>query len=115
MPLSELELKRCEIALAAFMARHRPPAHIRDKLDFGYRVSGQSVEVFEIRPDWRDHSIKRETPVAKATFVRTQNHWRIFWMRRDLKWHSYEPDAEVKTLEAFLDVVGRDEYACFFG
>ena len=36
-------------------------------------------------------------------------------MRRDLKWHGYEPTPEVHSLEAFLNVVDRDEYCCFFG
>ena len=36
-------------------------------------------------------------------------------MRRDLKWHSYEPFPETKLFEAFLAVVERDEYGCFFG
>ena len=56
-----------------------------------------------------------EHPVAKATFVRTKNRWHVFWMRQDLKWHGYEPNLEVHSLEAFLNVVDRDEYCCFFG
>jgi hypothetical protein len=83
--------------------------HIRDQLDIGCRVTGQSVEIFEIRPDWEDKSRTMETPVAKATFVRTRNRWRVLWMRRDLKWHGYEPNLEVQSLDAFLNVVHRDE------
>jgi hypothetical protein len=112
---SELELKRHERDLARFMARRRPPAHIRPKLDLGYRIDRQSVEIFEIRPDWRDKTSKRETAFAKATYVRTRNHWRVFWMRADLKWHGYEPNYEVHSLEEFLVVVDRDEHCCFFG
>jgi hypothetical protein len=112
---SEFELRRCHRALAEFMERRRPPTHIRDRLDLSYRISAHSVEIFEIRPDWQDPTTKRESPVAKATFVRTHNHWRVFWMRRDLKWHGYEPNLEVKSLEAFLNVVDRDELCCFFG
>jgi hypothetical protein len=115
MALSEIENRRCEKALAEFFKRRRPPVHIRDQLDLGYSIEGQSVEIFEVRPDWQDRKRKMETPVAKATFVRTRNLWRIFWMRRDLKWHGYQPNLEVRTLEAFLDVVDRDEYCCFFG
>ena len=76
---------------------------------------GQSVEIFELRPRWRDKTQIARTPVAKATFVRIQNIWKVFWMRRDLKWHSYEPQPEVESLEAFLRVVDRDEFGCFFG
>ena len=85
MALTQIELRRCEKALAQFLERRRPPAHIRDQLDIGYRLNGHNVEIFEIRPDWQDKTQKTETPVAKATFVRTKNRWRVFWMRRDLK------------------------------
>lgn len=97
------------------MERRRPPPHIRPKLDIGYRITGQSVEIFEIRPDWQNPAVTMETPVAKATFVRSQNRWRVFWMRRDLNWHGYEPNLEVASLQAFLNVVDRDEFYCFFG
>ena len=97
------------------MDRRRPPPHIRNELDLGYKIEGQSVQIFEVRPDWRDKTIHRETPVAKATFVRAKNHWRVYWMRRDLKWHGYEPNSEVRSLEEFLAVVDQDEHCCFFG
>ncbi len=115
MALTEIELRRSEKALAEFLKRRRPPAHIREQLDIGYRLTGQSVDIFEIRPDWQDQSKRMETPVARATFVRSRNHWKVFWMRGNLKWHGYGPNPEVKSLEAFLKVVDRDEYCCFFG
>lgn len=115
MALSELELQRCEQALIQFMARRRPPPEIRDQLDIQYRISGHSVEIFEIRSFWQDHAKRVKSPVAKATFVRTKKHWRIFWMRQDLKWHSYQPSPEAATLESVLDIVDRDEFRCFFG
>jgi Protein of unknown function (DUF3024) len=112
---NDIERKRIEHDLATFMTHHRPPPHIRPELDFGYRISGHSVEIFEIRPQWQNPKEKMEHAVAKATFVRTRNVWRVFWMRSDLKWHGYEPVPEVRSLAAFLAVVGRDEYCCFFG
>jgi hypothetical protein len=87
---NDIERKRCERDLEKFMERHRPPPDIRPELDFGYRISGHSVEIFEIRPDWQNPKETMEHAVAKATFVRTRNLWRVFWMRRDLKWHGYE-------------------------
>ena len=115
MALSGLERNRCERDLAKFMERRRPPPNIRPKLDIGSKISGQSVEIFEIRPDWQNPKKTMEHPVAKATFVRSKNRWRVFWMRRDVRWHGYEPNAEVHSLEEFLNVVDRDEYGCFFG
>ncbi|MBU1406290.1 MAG: DUF3024 domain-containing protein [Proteobacteria bacterium] len=116
MAFIDIERKRCERDLEKFMASHRPPPHIRPELDLGYQDNrAQSVDILEIRPDWRNPKEKIEHPVAKATFVRTKNLWRIFWMRQDLKWHGYEPHPEARNLEAFLTVVGRDEHCCFFG
>jgi len=113
--LTDLERMRCERDLAKFMERRRPPPHIRSQLDFGYRITGQSVEIFEVRPHWQNAKEVMEHPVAKATFVRTTNRWRVFWMRQDLKWHGYQPKPEVKNLETFLNVVDGDKHGCFFG
>jgi hypothetical protein len=112
---SDLERKRPERDSARFMKRRRPPEDIRPQLDIGVRWNGYSLEIFEIRPDWQDKSRTMEAPVAKTTYVRTRNHWRLFWMRRDLKWHGYEPNAELRSLEAVLNVIDRDEFCCFFG
>lgn len=115
MALSEFEIKKCEKEIEAFLKVHRPPAHIRHELDLGYRIEGQSIELFEIRPHWRDPSQKMEASVAKATFVKSRGCWKIFWQRADLKWHGYEPAPNVKSFTDFLNIVAEDKYACFFG
>jgi hypothetical protein len=115
MALSDIERKRWEQEMDAFLERKRPPPHIRAQLDLGYRIAGQSVEIFETRPDWKEPSRTMENPVAKATFVRSRDCWRIFWMRADRKWHGYGPRREVRTLGEFLQVVERDQHCCFFG
>ena len=94
MPLTELETARIEASMAEFMSRRRPPAEIRNKVDLAWRTEGQSVVIFEIRPFWKDDGEKIEEPVAKATYVRKSNRWKIYWQRADLKWHSYPPDPE---------------------
>ena len=102
--------------MGVFMQKRRPPPHIRPKLDIGFRVSGQSIEIFEIRSVWRGPpGAKHELPVAKATYVKARGIWRVFWQRRDLKWHSYEPEPEVKSVEEFASIVSKDANACFFG
>jgi Protein of unknown function (DUF3024) len=115
MAPSEFEAKRVEKAVQAFLDEHRPPPHIRPKLDFGYRITGQSVELFEIRPRWNKPTEKKEHSFAKATYVKTTGTWKIYWQRADLKWHSYEPTPQVGSVEKFLALVGEDKYACFFG
>ena len=115
MALNDIERRRIEKAVSAFVDKRRPAPHIRPKLDLGFRVSGQSVELFEIRPQWNRPEIKRENSYAKATFVRTRKIWKVYWKRADLKWHSYEPTPAVAAIEDFLAVVQKDEYGCFFG
>ena len=115
MAFSESELRKYEKVVHAFIEKKRPPVHIRDKVDLGYRIKGQSVEIFEVRSVWNKPGEKIEIPIAKTTYVRTQKLWRVYWQRADLKWHGYDPVPEVRSLEKFLDLVDRDEYACFFG
>lgn len=115
MALNDIERRRIEKTVDAYVRKHRPAPHIRPQLDIGYRISGQSVEIFEIRPRWKEPGVKREHPVAKATYVRSQGLWKIFWMRSDLKWHGYEPLPKVGSIAKFLAAVEKDECACFWG
>lgn len=62
MAFNELERKRIEKTVDRFIQAHRPPPHIRPKLDLGFRLQGQSVELFEIRPVWDKPSQKMESP-----------------------------------------------------
>jgi hypothetical protein len=116
MAFSEIEAARYKTAMGAFIEKHRPPPHIRPKLDLGFRISGQSIEIFERRPRWRGAPGEfTESSVAKATFVRARALWKIFWKRADLKWHPYPPVPQVGSLEKVLQVVADDKHACFFG
>lgn len=115
MALSEFEIKKIEKAVANFMEKRRPAPHIREQLDFGFRIKDQSVELFEIRPVWNNPEEKMELPFAKATYVKTEKNWKVFWQRQDLKWHSYQPKPKVKNIEDFFAVVDKDAHACFFG
>lgn len=115
MALSEFELRRVEKLASSYNERCRPPMHIRKELDLGYRISGQSLELFEIRPLWNDPTKIIEESVAKTTYVKKSGSWKIYWMRADLKWHRYEPAPEVGTLEEFLQTVEEDAHACFKG
>lgn len=116
MQVSELETKRLEKTVGAYVERKRPPPHIRPKLDLRFRIKRQSVEIFEIRPRWRGEPGEiMEHPVVKAIYVKTQGIWRVFWMRADLKWHGYPPSPHVPSIEKFLAVISEDEHGCFFG
>lgn len=115
MAFTEFDMSEITSALDAFMTRRRPPPHLRAQLDLRYRVTGHSIEIFEVRPAWRDPSTIQETPCAKTIFVRTRNVWRLYWMRQDLKWHRYGEVPDATGLIELLRVIDDDAYGCFFG
>lgn len=115
MSFSEIEIKRIEKELDVFLAKHRPPVHIRNEVDLSYRITGQIVDIFEIRSGFKNPSEKVEIPVARAKYVKNQNHWLVYWHRSDMKWHKYSPMPNVKSIKEFLDLVSEDKNACFFG
>lgn len=115
MAFSEFEAKKIERAASEFLETRRPPVHIRSKVDLDVRVSDQSVQIFEIRPHFREPSTIIESPVAKATYVKKSQRWKIYWMRSDLQWHSYTPEPESRSIEEFFAIVNVDENGCFFG
>ena len=67
MTFNDLERKRIENAMSGFMAKRRPPVHVRSQLDIGYRLVGQSIEIFEIRPQWDDLSV-----IVERSFATTE-------------------------------------------
>lgn len=115
MGFSDLEIKRLSKSIGPFMERRRPPAEIRNQVDLSFRIKGQSVEIFEIRPLWNNPDERIELPVAKATYVKSHDLWKVYWQRADSKWHRYDPDPEVDTLDDFLELVDQDKFYCFFG
>jgi len=64
---------------------------------------------------WNNPKEKIEEPVAKVTYLKSQNLWKVYWQRADLKWHRYDPDPEVDSIADFIKIVECDEFGCFFG
>ena len=114
MAFSEIEMARIKKAVGG-LCRRRTSPEIRDKLRLEYSVYRHDIEIFEVRPHWKYPGEIMETPVAKIKYIRTVNEWRLYWMRQDLKWHSYEPHSVSRILEELVEAVDRDEYCCFFG
>ena len=80
------------------------------------RIDGQSVSIYEVRPVWRDPGTKTKMGIARFRYIRSKHEWRLYWMRRDLKWHLYEPDQSVSSnLETLVSVVEKDQMGAFFG
>ena len=113
MAFSDEENGRIQSAVGTYIERIRPKDEkIRKQLDLGFRIEGQSVYLCEICPDMQGRIMTYD--VAKTTFVRTENVWKIYWMRADLKWHAYEK-TNVKSIGDFVKIVETDKYGCFWG
>jgi hypothetical protein len=115
MAFSEVALVQIDETMARFIEALRPPVAVRAQLDYGFRIEGQSVILFEIRPDWRNPDEKCEIPVAKTTFVKSLGRWKLYWQRADLKWHLYQPEPLFDQLPDVLDAVETDAFGCFWG
>jgi hypothetical protein len=102
-------------AMENFMEIRRPPENIRNEVDLNYKIENQSIIIVEIRPNWNNTEEKVELPIAKATFVKTTNSWKVFWQRADLKWHTYSPNPEVDDIKDFIALVHEDANHCFWG
>ncbi len=98
-----------------YMSYIRPSEEIRSEFDISYKIEKQSVIIFEIRPHWEDPAKKLESNVAKATYVKKNDEWKVFWRRADLKWHSYQPVPIVANLLDFIRLIENDEHNCFWG
>lgn len=85
MAVSNLKILNIIEVCEAFLERKRPPEHIRPKLDIGYRIEGQSIILHTIRPFWNDASKIQHSDVAKATFIKAKNHWKVFWLRAEIR------------------------------
>ena len=115
MAFNEFELRKYQQILDKYIEKIRPPENIRNQLDISYRITNQSVKIYEIRPQYNNPKKIRNIEIAKTTYVRTQDIWKIYWMRSDLKWHGYEPNPEVDDLSDFLNIIEEDKYGCFWG
>ena len=110
-------IKHVEIIeiMETYFINARPPEEIKNKVDINYKVEGQSIIVFEIRPVWNNPTEKTEYNIAKITYVKKDNKWSIYWFMSDMKWHSYKPKPKVSKLKDFVKEIEEDKHGCFWG
>jgi hypothetical protein len=98
-----------------FWAHRRPPLDARDEITDGQRIEGQVIDLFFNRVSFHDPSIWREDAIARIRYIKSRDCWAIYWQRANMKWISYEPCPETKTLSEALAIIREDAYACFLG
>ena len=114
MAFSEIELYKIK-KIVGSLCEKRSPAHIIDQLRVDYKIQNQDIIIFEIRPQWNDPKKQIVSPFAKLKFVRSRNHWKLYWHRADMKWHKYMPFESSRDLAELLKEIDTDQNGCFFG
>ena len=114
MAFSEIELARIDRAVGGLCKRRNRP-EFYDQLHLEYRIDRHDVVLFEVREAYGNRVGTIDSSVAKFKFVRAAGIWRLLWMRRDLKWHAYEPLPSSSDVQELVSEVDGDRYGCFFG
>ena len=114
MAFNDLELQRIKNSVGALCAR-RSPEEFKDQLRIDYEVDGHAVTIYENRPAWNKPEEWTRLGVARIRYTRTRNEWLLYWMRRDLKWHLYDPAEMSAGLEELVRIVDEDEFGAFWG
>ena len=114
MALSELQHAHIDRLFTVY-CRDDPRPEVRAQLRHGFRVDGNSVELFESRPayvpphDWRDSG------VAKFRYVHGRGVWQLLCQHRDLRWHRYRRLPEAPSIDRLLAEVEADPTGIFWG
>jgi len=88
---------------------------VRKQIDIGYSFDGQVIELFEIRPIWKEPKKYQKQPFAKIRFYKSKKIWKLYWMRASGKWELYEPFKSSTHLSKIIDIIKEDKYGCFYG
>jgi hypothetical protein len=114
MSFNELELKRIDRTVGE-LCRCKTRPQYADQLRFECEIDGHTLSIWEVRPPWDGVGDPTRMGVARFRFFRSRGMWLLYWMRRDLKWHRYDPARSTPDLAALVAIVESDEYGAFFG
>ncbi|EBP0013215.1 DUF3024 domain-containing protein [Salmonella enterica] len=113
MAFNDLEFHAVNEEVKRFVDSIRPPAHIRNELDIVYTITDQTIDIGQQRPVWQGKPGETHIlPSARIKYIRSLDRWKIYWMRKDMKWHLYS--IELSLADA-LEVFRVDPDCCFFG
>lgn len=113
MAFNDLEFHAVNKEVKQFIDSIRPPEHIRPELDIVYSINEQTIDIGQLRPVWRGNPGETHIlPNARIKYIRSLDRWKLYWMRKDLKWHLYSTEL---SLSDALEVMRADPNCCFFG
>ena len=105
-----------EILVRKFVHEARPKDEaVRALLDVGYSYTPPIIEIFELRPEFKNPENILKLPFAKIRYYKLQNVWKLYWMRASGRWELYEPHPQDTYLDNILEIIKTDAYGCFRG
>ena len=113
MAFTEIERAKYENLVSNLIQNRRIQA-TENGFDVGYEFNNQSIELFETHPSTSNEKDFFNISVAKITYIRTTDIWKISWMRGSLKWQGYRKHPEVKKLGEALFIIAEDEDRLFW-
>lgn len=115
MAFNKMELEHIDRTAGALARRRQSPEHLCDKIRHELEVDGRKGRTFTVRPLWSEPSRTVRSGVAQFTYTRTRDAWKLYWMRRDGKWHAWDPAENTGTLDELVRVVDEDRRGGFWG
>ena len=115
MGFTDDELALVDATVGALVARRQPPEHLHDQLRLELEIDGHRVRIWEIRPLWSDPTQTVRSGVAQFTYTRSRDEWRLYWKRRDGKWHGWNPEESTGPLTKLVRIVDEDHHGAFWG
>lgn len=94
---------------------NRVPLHAQNQIKMFYRIKGDSVIIFESRPDWKDNSVWNDLPIAKIKFLPDDKTWQLFWQRANGNWLEYPDFTPTTDLDEVISEIDTDPNHVFWG
>lgn len=114
MALQQITRKLVEKKLSEFYDK-KIPEHARSQVHLKYVIRGNSVTLFEERPDFIDKNIWIDSKVAQFRYNPKDNQWTLYYADRNSKWNEYwdlDPNTDFDVL---LQEVEEDPTCIFWG
>jgi len=115
MPLPTLVKTLAEKKVDEF-CKKRVPAHVLDKVNLSYKISGNSITIFENRAPWhKDMKEWTSMPIAQIRYNEKTGEWTLYCADRNNRWHKYEGLLPTKNIDQILAEIDRDPTGIFWG
>jgi hypothetical protein len=112
--ISEFELFKTKASAKKFCTdknQNLPP----EQTYIDYKMVKQTLYFMEVHPKWDDPTTKTELLVAKFTYIKKDKHWKLYWLRQNMKWQQYEPKGINQHLAPLINIVNEDLQGFFWG